>query len=86
MDETIRSWALKCGTAFGQLNEEWAKEIFETLYQQLFANQADLVCTTVISGIFELIDHYDHGFFGDEDASQWENSQVKLENGDEPCK
>lgn len=83
-DEQIRRLALKCGTKFGRLNEQWAREMFITLYMQFLQSQGDLVCTTSIKGIFELIEHYDHGYFEDEVAWKLENDRIKRENGAEP--
>lgn len=83
IDEHIRSWALKCGTQFGRLNEQWAREMFIELYMQFLQNQRDLVCTTSINGIFELIENYDHGYFEDDVAWKLENDRTKRENGAE---
>lgn len=61
----IREWALKCGSAFGMLYDQLAKEIYEVLVSQFYKNQSLRLWKVSIDCTFELLDRYRLEFFND---------------------
>ncbi|KAL5286601.1 NCAPG family protein [Megaselia abdita] len=61
----IREWALKCGSAFGILYDQLAKDIYEVLVSQFYKNQSLRLWRVSIDCIFEMLDRYGLEFFND---------------------
>lgn len=61
----IREWALKCGSAFGILYDQLAKDVYEVLVSQFYKNQSLRLWKVSIDCSFELLDRYGLEFFND---------------------
>lgn len=61
----IREWALKCGSAFGILYDQLAKDIYEVLVSQFYKNQSLRLWRVSIDCTFEMLDRYGLEFFND---------------------
>lgn len=58
----IRDRALKCGIAFSMLNQTFAKEVYEELYQQFIRHHQPRLWTTAVNGVCEMFDRYGEFF------------------------
>lgn len=61
----IREWSLKCGSAFGILYDQLAKDIYDVLVSQFYKNQSLRLWKVSIDCSFEMLDRYGLEFFSD---------------------
>lgn len=77
----IREWALKCGSAFGILYDQLAKDIYEVLVSQFYKNQSLRLWRVSIDCTFEMLDRYGLEFFNDADTTEGGDKTINRRHG-----